>query len=496
MESYQARAGRPPPCHRMVDKTAGLGSESSVNTPGPSPRRASPADDPTKVHSAPTALGRAQWMVLLAAFLGWLFDGYEIGLFPVIARPALKNLLGAVGDDRVGWWMGIITAAFLLGAAFGGFVFGWLGDRIGRVRSMALSILTYSLVTGLGYLAENPTHLALVRFVSALGMGGQWSLGVALVMECWPEKWRPLLAGSIGAAANVGFLLVGLTARMHQVTPESWRWMLLVAALPAFLVVFIMLLVPESERWKQSVKTREAHPVREVFGPVLRGRTLLAIGFASVALIGTWGSVQWLPLWANQMVSEEGFAELRVRHADWYAAGAEEAVLSAKQAAEGVVKQRAGIATANMQMIQGLGAILGTLLAPLIGARLGRRPAYFLLCLASLVVCAFTFRAFAHYSTSFLAIAFVMSLTTASFYGWFPLYLPELFPTRARATGQGLSYNFGRVFAAAGAITQGKLVAAFDGSYARAGAIVTLVYLVGMVLIWFAPETKGKPLPD
>ncbi|MFO1501959.1 MAG: MFS transporter [Verrucomicrobiota bacterium] len=467
-----------------------------MNTPGPSPRRASPADDPTKVHSAPTALGRAQWMVLLAAFLGWLFDGYEIGLFPVIARPALKNLLGAVGDDRVGWWMGIITAAFLLGAAFGGFVFGWLGDRIGRVRSMALSILTYSLVTGLGYLAENPTHLALVRFVSALGMGGQWSLGVALVMECWPEKWRPLLAGSIGAAANVGFLLVGLTARMHQVTPESWRWMLLVAALPAFLVVFIMLLVPESERWKQSVKTREAHPVREVFGPVLRGRTLLAIGFASVALIGTWGSVQWLPLWANQMVSEEGFAELRVRHADWYAAGAEEAVLSAKQAAEGVVKQRAGIATANMQMIQGLGAILGTLLAPLIGARLGRRPAYFLLCLASLVVCAFTFRAFAHYSTSFLAIAFVMSLTTASFYGWFPLYLPELFPTRARATGQGLSYNFGRVFAAAGAITQGKLVAAFDGSYARAGAIVTLVYLVGMVLIWFAPETKGKPLPD
>src|SRR5512140_3115334 len=206
---------------------------------------------PTSLHSGRTpSLTSAQWMVLLAAFLGWLFDGYEIGLFPVIARPALKSLLGAVGDEKMGPWMGMITAAFLIGAAVGGLIFGWMGDRIGRVKAMALSILTYSLVTGFGYFAQSPVHLMLVRFVSALGMGGQWSLGVALVMECWPEKWRPLLAGAIGAAANVGFLLVGLTARLYHVTPESWRWMLVVAAFPAFLVVFIILLVPESERWK------------------------------------------------------------------------------------------------------------------------------------------------------------------------------------------------------------------------------------------------------
>src|SRR5206468_697022 len=151
--------------------------------------------------------------------------GYEIGLFPVIARPALKNLLGAVGDEKVGPWIAIITAGFLLGAACGGLAFGWLGDRIGRVKAMALSILTYSLVTGLGYFAQTPTDLAAVRFISALGMGGQWSLGVALVMECWPERSRPLLAGAIGASANVGFFLVGLTARLSYVTPESWRWM-------------------------------------------------------------------------------------------------------------------------------------------------------------------------------------------------------------------------------------------------------------------------------
>jgi len=147
-------------------------------------------------------------------------------------------------------------------------------------------------------------------------------------------------------------------------------------------------------------------------------------------------------------------------------------------------------------MIQGFGAIVGTLLAPLIGARLGRRPAYFLLCLTSLAVCAVTFRTTVNYTSVFLAWSFLMSLTTASFYGWFPLYLPELFPTRVRATGQGLSYNFGRVFAAVGALTQGQLVSTFGGSYARAGAVVTLIYLVGMAVIWFAPETKGKPLPE
>ena len=153
-------------------------------------------------------------------------------------------------------------------------------------------------------------------------------------------------------------------------------------------------------------------------------------------------------------------------------------------------------AKANTQMIQAFGAIVGALVAPLIGARLGRRPAYFLLCVCSLVVCSLLFRTVNTYGGVFLTYAFLVSAATASFYGWFPLYLPELFPTRVRATGQGLCYNSGRVLAAVGALTQGQLVAHFGGSYAQAGAIVTLVYLVGMAVIWLAPETKGKPLPE
>jgi MFS transporter, SHS family, sialic acid transporter len=407
-------------------------------------------------------LSRAQWMVLLAAFLGWLFDGYEQGLFPLIARPALQGILVAAGGNEglVGKCIGYITACFLVGAALGGLTFGWLGDRIGRVRAMSLSILTYSLLTGLGYFVRTPWELALIRFASALGMGGQWALGVALVMECWPEKWRPWLAGLMGIAANVGFLLVGVTARLHPVTSESWRWIMLVGALPALLVFFIMFAVPESAPWLAAARVARTNPVREVFSGSLRKTTLLAMAFASIALIGTWGSVQWLPAWADQLAGKTNPS-----------------------------------AKANTQMLSALGAIVGAWLAPLIGARLGRRPAYFLLCLVSFVLCAVLFQLVHEFAGIFLAMSFLVGASTASFYGWFPLYFPELFPTRVRATGQGLCYNSGRIFAAVGALTQGQMVGYFNGSYAKAGAIITLIYLPGMALIWFAPETKGKPLP-
>jgi MFS family permease len=486
--------------------------------------------------SSGKTLTSGQWMVLVAAFLGWLFDGFEIGLFPVVARPALLNLLATGSDVDVGPWMARITACFLLGAAVGGLVFGWLGDRMGRVRALALSILTYSLFTGFSFFAGAPWQLGVLRFIGALGMGGEWSLGVALVMECWPEKWRPALAGTIGAAANVGFLLTGVVAKVHPITQDSWRWMFLVGAVPALLVFFIILAVPESERWREAVKASQAYPLREVFAAGLRRRTLLGIVFASVALIGTWGSVQWVPLWADQLAESQAYARfsrlLTEAHPEAVEPVADEAARLQQAVSRGLcaakagtqvlpalgcpvgllvaplvrvrleqivvnaaVRKAAAAAKADAQMLQAFGAILGCLLAPLAGARLGRRPAYFLLCFASLLLCGFMFRAISRFDGAFLITGFLVGGATASFYGWFPLYLPELFPTRVRATGQGLSYNFGRVFAAGGALVQGQLVVYFGGSYPQAGAMVTLVYLVGMGVIWLAPETKGKPLP-
>jgi MFS transporter, SHS family, sialic acid transporter len=407
-----------------------------------------------------TKITRSQWLVLLAAFLGWLFDGFEMGLFPVVARPALLSFAPPGEAGFVGRWMGWITAAFLIGAACGGYIFGWLGDRIGRVRAMALSILVYSLFTALGFFARGPLDLAFYRFIASLGMGGEWSLGVALVMECWPERLRPLMAGFIGAASNVGFLLVAWIAKTWVVTKDSWRWMFLVGALPSVLVFLIRLFVPESERWKAVAKPT-TRPLSEIFRQPLLKHTCLGILFASIALIGTWGSVQWIPTWVDQLTHGNNPG-----------------------------------AKAVAQMASAYGAVLGSLLGPLVGGKIGRRLAYFGLCAGSLAICQILFRNFDQYSTGLVVTIFLTGMFTAAFYGWFPLYLPELFPTRVRATGQGVSYNSGRVFAAMGAVAAGQLVVFFGDSYARMGQVITAVYLIGLVAIWFAPETRGKPLPD
>lgn len=401
-------------------------------------------------------------LALAAAFLGWLFDGFEIGLFPVVARPALLDMLGPGSEGLVGEWMGKITAAFLIGAALGGAAFGWLGDRIGRVRAMALSILCYSVFSGAGYFAEAPWHLAAFRFVAALGMGGEWALGVALVMEVWPEKHRPWLAGAIGTAANLGMVLVGLLAAIVHVTPDSWRWMFLVGASPALLTFLIRLFVPESERWQKAKEETKDHmsPLRTVLRPPLLRRTLIGIGLSSVALVGTWASVQWIPLWTDQMTGGENPG-----------------------------------AKANAQMLCSIGAVIGSLIAPILVGRFSRRWGYFILCALSLAACAYLFRTQTAYTGTFLVSVFAVGAVTAAFYGFFPLYLPELFPTRVRATGQGLCYNAGRIIAAAGALTGGSMVHHYGG-YAPMGATISLVYFVGMIIIWLAPETKNSPLPD
>jgi MFS family permease len=405
-------------------------------------------------------------LVLLVAFLGWMFDGVEMGIFPLIARPALLSMQQTqelqLTDAFVGLWMGRATAAFLIGAALGGAVFGWLGDRFGRVKAMAWSILCYSIFTGFIYFASEPWHLTACRFVAALGMGGEWALGVALVMEVWPEKHRPLMAGVIGAAGNVGFALIAVIGIFFKMTMDSWRWVALIGAAPAALTFVILRFVPESEKWHASVRTNttRSNPLAEIFSPALLKSTLIAIALSSVVLIGTWGSVQWLPLWADKMA--------------------------------GVGNP---MAKAYTQAASAFGAIIGCLLGAWVGGLISRRMSYFLLCLGSLLMCGILFQGIDSYGPVFLAMTFIVGGVTAAFYGWLPLYLPELFPTRVRATGQGVAYNTGRIFAAMGALQMGALMQTFGGSYARAGAIITLVYVIGMALIWFAPETKGRSLP-
>ena len=449
-------------------------------------------------------LNSGQWLVLAAAFLGWMFDGVEMGLFPLIARPALQDLLGVSGDAQVGLWNGRLVAAFMLGAAFGGLLFGWIGDKLGRVRGMALSILVYSLFTGVCYFVATPTQLFIFRFIAALGMGGQWALAVALVMECWPERHRPKLAGIIGAAANFGFLLISIVGGIFPVTLDTWRYMMLAGALPGVLALLIIFFVPESQRWKASVSDHRSKPLREVFTPPLLKKTLLGIVFSSVPLIATWAAVSgWTPLWTEQIRQMEVAQQhLSVEHkqqidaATTFDGKSEIMKKSLTEEQWKSVQTESATAKGWAQLMISIGAIIGCFFGSMLGHRLGRRPAYFLLCVLSLVICGYLYTMLDSFNLQFIIIVGLAGTVSAAFYGWAPLYLPELFPTRVRATGQGVAFNFGRILTAAGAIVTGMLLSASNGDYAKACTIIILVYFIGMVAIWFGPETKGKPLPD
>jgi len=429
---------------------------------------------------------KGRWMALLAAFLGWMFDGLEIGLFPLAGRPAMQELLHATGpaaDQLIGQWMSGIVASFLLGAALGGTVFGWLGDRIGRVRAMVFSVLTYSLFSGACVFVQSPLQLAGLRFIASMGMGGEWALGVSLVSEIWPAKSRPLLSGLIGAAANVGFMIVGfvglgvskfitglgsaLSFLPHPwvdalLRNNGWRMIFLVGAIPALLTFFIRIFVPESEKWKTATTSGPKPRVRDIFAPGLARQTILGACLAGVALLGTWGAVQFLPAWASKFTNDP-------------------------------------LKAAWTQIFSAIGACTIPIIVALLAQQFSRRAAYVGLCVLSFAACETLYLLFRNepkFGFLFLLMATLVNGITAGFYGWLPLYLPELFPTRVRANGAGFTFNAGRVIAATGTfLASGNLLKLF-GSYSKMGSIMCLVYLFGLVVILFCPETKGKPLPE
>ena len=417
---------------------------------------------------------RGRYLALLAAVLGWMFDGFEMGLHPLVAKPALRELLS--DSSAAGWWFALLTSTFLFGAAAGGLVFGWLGDRLGRKRALTLSVLTYALFTGVGGSATAAWHLLVLRFVAALGMGGEWALGVALVMEVWPSKARPYLAAVIGLVGNLGYVIVALAnlvvLEFVAEPDKSWRPLMFLGVTPALLALLIRLAVPESDKWVKAVAAAPASSPRELLAPGMFGRTVLGVVLLGVALLGSWGVAMWIPQWADGLPGA---------------------------AAAGGAKEKT-------QMCSAGGACLGAALASLAAWRFGRRPVYFFLCLIALLITGYlfqtpqTFGSFYRpqtFGVFFLAQVFLAGGTIGAFYGWAPLYLPELFPTRIRATGQGVTYNFGRIIAGAGTLVlTGQFMQTFSSDYARSLSLTSLIYLVGLVAIWFAPETRGRPLPD
>ena len=413
-------------------------------------------------NAVPTqTIGRKElYLNLSVAWLGWLFDGMEMGLYSLIAVPALKDLLQTTDMVKIGPYVGVMFALFLLGASVGGFIFGRLGDKIGRVKTMVITVLVYSVFTGLSAFAVSAWQFGACRFIGAMGLGGEWGLGVALVMETWPNAKRPLLAGILGMSANVGFIcssLLGLA-----VGTSGWRTLLLLGLIPSIFAFFIRLAVKEPERWLQAKKRGEKADLGQLWRPPLRRRTILACFISSIVLVGTWGVFQWIPSWVNALVGGD-----------------------------------APMQRATAALYMSIGSTIGAFIGGPFADWIGRRISYAILCFFSLVSSVALYATVHSYGPQLLAMAVVAGIFTTAFFGWLPLYLPELFPTRIRATGEGITYNFGRILAAVGVFAgTGKLVAVFGGSFAKAGGTMSLLYAVGLILIWFLPETKGKSLPE
>jgi MFS family permease len=353
----------------------------------------------------------------------------------------------------------------MLGAAIGGIWFGSLGDRIGRTRALGVSILFYSIFAGVGTFVTNLEQMLVLRFLVGLGVGGVWPNGVALVSECWPNVSRPIVAGIMGAGINVGILILSQVARMWHITPDSWRWLFGWAALPALLGIGTLLLVPESPRWRASrgtvKQTAAPTPLRELFRRPLLRIMLVGIALGSIPMVGAWAASKWMIPWADKVggAAQPGYK-------------------------------------ASTQQFWAIGAVLGSFFGAQLASMIGRRTAYFLISLGSTALTCGIFLFTAPLRPEFLWMVLCQGFVATLFFGWLPLYLPELFPTRVRATGSGIAYNVGRFATAVGVFIAGTLVGFFGGDLSRVGAVMGLIYALGMIVIWFAPDTTGKTLDD
>lgn len=409
----------------------------------------------------------ARYAVLAAAFGALLFDGFELGLMPLASLSVSKDLLGAGYTATLGGdWFARFTAALMLGAAIGGIVLGALGDRIGRARAMGVSILFYSVFAGVGAWVRTQEEMLALRFAVGLGVGGVWPNAVALVAESWPDKSRPIVAGLMGAAINAGILFLSQIAQIWPVTPEAWRWLFQLAAAPAVLGLAVMFLLPESPAWlaaraaaPSSSGKKPATPLRELFHPPLLRVTLVGILLGSIPLVGAWAASKWMIPWADK-VGGAVQADYKAMTQGWWA----------------------------------FGAILGSLVGAQIASLLGRRLSYFLISIGALVLTFAMFQFTAPLRATFFPIVFAQGFVATLFFGWLPLYLPELFPTHVRATGSGIAYNVGRFATAAGVLAAGAVFTMLGGSYPAVGAAAALIYGLGVFAIWLAPETAKQSL--
>lgn len=402
-------------------------------------------------------------LVFIGCWLGGIFDGLDSTLFTVMLPNAVKELQHTTDRAIVSQVNSYVTAVFLIGWMLGGVLFGMVGDKLGRVKAMVFSILLYAIFTGAAGLAQDPYQLGICRFLTGLGIGGELVSIATLLSETWPERSRAIAVGSLISSYQIGFLLSGILTSFV----DNWRYAFMIGALPALLAVFLQTKLHEPEKW-QSDKAKQAEgkeqksSLSSIFEPAHRKNVIVGGVAFGALLIGYWASLAWIPTWLFDFFSDDHQAN------------------SAKS-----------IAT----MCHGLAAVVGCVLSGYFANTIGRRSTIMFTCVGAFAASALLFLTNSTFSEAIYwqdaLLGFFIGMMQAVMY----IYLPELFPTRVRATAVGFCLNVGRFSAAIAALYVKDLVHLFGG-YSEALMAFSIPYLVALIAAWIGRETKGQILPD
>jgi MFS family permease len=439
-------------------------------------------------------MDKHHWFVLFVAALAWLFDCLDQQLFLLARTGAMKSLLAKGMDLKL--YGGYATTIFIAGWATGGLIFGAVGDRIGRAKTLALTVLLYSICTGLSAFSKGWLDFALFRFATGLGVGGVFGLAVALVADSLPQNARTGALGllqALSAVGNItaGLIVIGLGNIEGTVirSGESWKYMFLIGALPAFLCVFIQLRLKEPEKWEAARAAGKLTGARfgsyvSLFGEARwRKPALLGMMLCVAGVVGLWGVGFFSPELVGDVIDRSLKAE--------------------GISPEKITKARTIWTGVNM-IVQNLGGFCGMMAFTKAAQRFGRKPAFTFAYLAAFVATVGYFRLFN--SKADIWMSFVMGFCQLALFAGFAIYLPELFPTRLRSTGTSFCYNVGRFIAASGPFTLGELQrflaegstspAARLEAFRSAACYLSSIFLVGLIALYFMAETKGQPLPE
>jgi MFS family permease len=423
------------------------------------------------------------WRILWGAYLGWIFDGYEAVALVYALGPALKTVLTPEQAQAPAFYAGLAIGITLLGWGIGGLLGGIAADYIGRKRMMMLSILGYASFTGLTAFADSFLSLAILRFITGLAIGSEWSTGIALVAETWPNRARPKGCGFLQSGFGGGALLAALVWLVLSLTAplgsESWRIMFALGALPAFVCLYLRRALEESERWMAALRekhwaateagaasgaARRPFTLTEIFRePESRRRVLLATAMSFATTVGWWAVSAWLPAYTGILAKAAG--------------------------------QSPEVWAPRMGVIYNVGAILAYLVSGFLADALGRRR-FLLLTYAGCLATSIATYTWSGSLAGFMVLAFLNGTFTLGFsFSWMAIYLAELFTSPVRATASSFVFNGARLVAWIFPIIAGQIVTSFGG-VAQAALIMSSVFVIGLIVPWFMPETTGRPLPD